>query len=97
MNLKTVLKRPIITEKSMKEASFGRYAFEIDKQATKIDARKAVTKSFGVHPVSVKVVNTKGKLRWARGLHRKTATPNRKKAIVTLKEGEKIDIFEAGE
>ena len=49
---------------------------------------------FQVTPVSVAIMNVKGKSRWVRGQRKKTFLPAWKKAVVTLKEGEKIDVFE---
>jgi large subunit ribosomal protein L23 len=80
MDLKDVLKRPIITEKSMQG-----------------EIKRAVREYFDVNPVSVRTINVRGSLGWARGFRKKVKSPSWKKAIVTLKEGEKIEIFEVGE
>lgn len=90
-----ILKKPIITEKSMKLTQNGLYTFEVDKGATKPLVAKAVADKFNVKVLSVKIINQKGELknqRQARGSYR---TKNVKKALVQLKKGDKIAIFEA--
>ena len=76
-----VIKRPIITEKSAALSAAGKYTFEVDKGAAKDEVKRAVEKLFGVTVLDVQMMNVpKG---W-------------KKAIVTLKEGDKIELFEVG-
>ncbi len=91
-----ILHRPIVTEKSTKLQEKGIYAFEVDLAANKIDIARAVQKKFNVTVVNVRTMNYKGKLKTQ--LTRKGRfsgkTSHFKKAIVTLKEGEKIDFFE---
>lgn len=82
MKLKDVIKQPIITEKSTQMASLGRYTFAVDKRANKIQIAQAVKKTFDVHPQKVWTSRIQG---------------GRKKAIVQLAEGEKIDAFKTGE
>ena len=86
-----VLRRPIVTEKNM-ERSEKRpcYTFEIAAGANKIEVRKAVEKVFNATVDPIKTITVKGK-RKRRGsaLYRTGAL---KKAIVTLKEGQKIDL-----
>ena len=88
-----VLKRPLITEKSnfLKEG-LNQVVFEVDKKANKIEIKKAVENLFKVHVVKVHTFHVRGKIkRLGRSIGKK---PNWKKAIVTLKEGERIDFFE---
>lgn len=88
-----VLRKPLITEKSnqMKE-SLNQIAFEVDKRANKIEIKKAVMKLFNVHVVKVRTFMVQGKKkRVGRSMGKK---PDWKKAVVTLKEGERIDFFE---
>jgi|SRR4051794_7659422 len=88
-----VLVRPLITEKSTRLAEASRYSFEVHREANKIQIREAVEKVFGV---KVKAVNTMNMPRKERRRGRIVGTvPGWKKAIVTLVEGETIDIFEA--
>jgi large subunit ribosomal protein L23 len=85
--------RPLVTEKtSAAYQARGEYVFEVAPDATKPAIRAAIEKLFGVHVTAVWTMNTRGK---ARRVGRSTGTrPNWKKAIVTLQEGDKIDIFE---
>jgi large subunit ribosomal protein L23 len=89
-----VLKRPIITEKSMKLAQSGLYVFEVDKNATKPLIAKTVAAKFNVKVLQVKVVNVKGKLKQQRKVRKVYQTSGIKKALVQVKKGDKIAIFE---
>jgi len=87
-----VLKRPVITEKSLAQARNGQYTFAVDIRANKHEIKQAVEKAFSVRVVSVSAMVIPGKRRrWGRHL---THTPRWKKAIVTLAEGERIEAFE---
>ncbi len=89
----SVLRRPLITEKSnlMKE-EFNQIAFEVDRRANKIEIKEAVKKLFNVHVVKVRTFTMLGKRK--RVGRTEGRTSSWKKAIVTLKEGERIDFFE---
>lgn len=89
-----ILKRPIISEKSLEAASRGEYAFEVDKNARKKDIAQAVKKVFGVDVKKVKTMVIKGKTRRSLKTRREYRLGNWKKAIVKLGEGQKIDVFE---
>ncbi len=91
-NLK-ILKRPLITEKiSSQTDQFGKYAFEVDKRANKIEIKKAVESRFDVDVTNVTTMNVRGKMkRMGRFEGRKSSW---KKAVITLKEGQTIDFFE---
>ena len=97
MRLEDVIKAPIITEKSMAEAAFGKFTFRVDRRATKSEVSRAVAKFFKVHPLAVRTINIKGRTKWSRGFRKRVRTKAWKKAIVTLKEGEKIEVFDVGE
>jgi large subunit ribosomal protein L23 len=88
--------RPIVTEKVSGLQEKRQYAFEVDLSANKIDIAKAVAKKFNVTVTSVRTMNYAGKRKTQ--LTRKGRftgkTRHFKKAIVTLKEGEKIEFFE---
>lgn len=89
-----VLKKPIISEKSMELAKVGQYSFEVDKWATKPLIAKIVADKFMVKVLKVKIVNVKGKTKnqkRVRGIYR---TSGFKKAVVQVKKGDKIAIFE---
>jgi large subunit ribosomal protein L23 len=92
-----VLKKPVINEKFAKLNQQGVYGFIVDRNANKIEIKKAVESMFGVNVDSVntmisigKVKNRSTKTRFISG--RKSAS---KKAIVTLAKGETIDIYAA--
>lgn len=87
-----IIIRPIISERSMDLVNENKYAFFVDKRANKVEIKKAVEELFEVGVETVNTVNIPGKKkRLGRSVGR---TPDRKKAIVTLKEGDKIEIFE---
>ncbi len=89
-----VLRRPIITEKSMKLAQAGLYTFEVDKDATKLRIGKVVADKFDVKVIGVKIVNVKGKTKSQRKVRKVYKTSGFKKALVQVGKGEKIVIFE---
>lgn len=92
-NRYSVLKKPLITEKSniMKE-ELNQIAFAVDPRANKIEIKEAVTKLFNVKVLKVRTINMLGKRkRLGRSEGKKS---DWKKAVVTLKEGERIDFFE---
>lgn len=93
MHVYEVLKRPIITEKSMRQQEeANQYTFEIDPRANKRQVKEAVETAFGVKVTKVRIVNLPGKTRrWGRKVAK---TSPRKKAIVTLAPGDKISFFE---
>jgi large subunit ribosomal protein L23 len=85
--------RPVVTEKS--SAAFqarGEYTFEVAPKATKPAIKVAIEKLFGVTVTGVWTSNQRGKLRRVGGFSGNR--PNWKKAIVTLKDGDAIPIFE---
>lgn len=88
-----VLRRPITTEKSAAQQSQSRqYSFEVDRSATKPEIAAAVQRAFGVTVLQVRTMKAMGKVkRMGRFSGRR---PDWKKAIVTLKEGDEIEIYE---
>ena len=87
-----VLRRPLVTEKGTALSGAGKYLFEVAPGANKPQIREAVQKAFNVTVVKVNVMNMPAEQRRA-GRHIFYTSPW-KKAIVTLKEGEKITLFE---
>jgi len=84
---------PVLTEKTLKLAEEGKYTFRVSLGFNKSKIKKLVEKVFGVHVVSVKTIKEPGeRKRTITGRYRKILPT--KKAIVTLKEKEKIDVFE---
>jgi len=92
MELHQILRRPLITEKTAGLQGEGKYAFEVDRRANKVEIKQAVEKAFNVKVTAVNVMTVPGKER--RVGRRVTRTAPWKKAIVTLRPGDKIDIFE---
>ena len=89
-----ILKRPLITEKSMKLAQGGFYTFEVDKDAKKPRIAKAVADKFNVKVVSVRVINVKGQIKQQRQVRKSFQAKGIKKAIVKVGKGQTIAIFE---
>lgn len=92
-----LIKRPIITEKAMGMTENRQYVFEVDPNANKIEIRKVIESMFEVKVTSIRTVRIKGKMKsrvTKKGLMR-GRTPLRKKAYVTLKEGQTIDLVSA--
>ncbi len=93
MNHFQVIRRPVLTEKSNYQADeLNSYTFQVDRRATKQMVRKAVEVIFDVQVLGVNMINMPGKTRRA-GRHI-THTPEWKKAIVTLAQGDSISFFE---
>ncbi len=91
-----ILKRPIVTEKMTALQEKGTYAFEVGTSANKISIARAVEKKFNVTVLSVRTIRCKGKAKTQ--MTRKGRFAGRtsawKKAIVRLKEGDKIEFFQ---
>lgn len=95
--MNTILIRPIITEKSMTEAALGKFTFEVLKSANKPEIAKAVKESFKVSPIKVQTITIKGKTKRSLRTRKTVKGSTYKKAIVQLKTGEKIDLFDVSE
>ncbi len=95
MHLYEVLKRPILTEKSLRLADEeNQYVFEVDRRANKLQVKQAVEARFGVTVTDVRIINMKPKTR-RRSLRQTTVRkPGWKKAIVTLAPGDSIQLYE---
>ncbi len=92
MEARDILLRPVVTEKSNGRMAENEYTFEVHKDANKIQIRNAVEEVFKVKVTAVNTVHTIGKIkRMGRFSGRR---PDRKKAIVTLRPGDRIEIFE---
>lgn len=92
MHLYDVLRRPLITEKNTILQGQNKYAFEVAKEANKPQIKQAVEKTFKVKVTTVNVTKVSGKTK--RVGRRLVQTSPWKKAIVTLKPGDKIEFFE---
>ena len=87
-----IIKRVQVTEKGTMLAEGNRYLVEVAPEANKIEIRKAVEETFGVHVLAVRTVNMKGGLRTVRGTRRQLTESTWKRAIVEVKPGERIEI-----
>ena len=88
------IKKPVITEKSMLNAQQGKYTFLVDLASTKGQIKEAVQTMFAVNVVDVRTTTLAGKKK-RRGKTRSAVKQmKKKKAIVTLKEGQTIALFE---
>ena len=85
-----IIKALVRTEKSTVEEPQGKYLFLVEKGSNKIQIKNAVEKIYKVKVVSVNTMISRGKLRRVR--YQVGKTPDMKKAIVTLKQGQKIDV-----
>lgn len=86
--------RPIITEQSMEDLDIKKYAFEVAKDANKIEIKKAVEEIFGVTVIKVTTTTVKGKEKRT-GAYPKGYTKTWKKAVVKLSQDSKtIELFE---
>ncbi len=84
--------RPVVTEKSAGLASENKYVFEVGASMNKIEIKKAIKDLYGVAPVHVRTLHVSGRdVRYGRT---KGRTSDWKKAIVSLKKGDKIEVYE---
>jgi large subunit ribosomal protein L23 len=87
-----VLVKPLVTEKVSYLSPYGQYVFEVSPKTNKIEIAKAIERAYGVKPLGVNIIRVRGKkVRSGKTLG---MTKKWKKAIVTLKPGDKIEIHE---
>lgn len=92
MEARDIIIRPIVTEKSSNLMPLNRYTFVVHKNANKIQIKEAIEEIFKVKVLDVNTVNYVGKLkRMGRSVGRRS---DWKKAVVTLRDGDRIKIFE---
>ncbi|MCK9438821.1 MAG: 50S ribosomal protein L23 [Patescibacteria group bacterium] len=87
-----ILVKPLVTEKAANLGSLNQYAFVVSDSANKIDVAKAIFEVYGVKPEKVNIIKVKGKV-----VSRGKITGKRKdfkKALVSLKKGDSISIYE---
>jgi large subunit ribosomal protein L23 len=92
MNIYEVLVQPIITEKSTFLQEGGKYVFKVNPKAGKVQIKEAVEKNFNVKVLDVNITKIHGKRK--RYGPRAKKLPDLKKAVVTLRLGDKIQIIE---
>jgi large subunit ribosomal protein L23 len=94
--MSSVLLKPHMTEKSLKDATTGIYTFLVDGHANKYSIAHEIESEYKVHVIGISTVNIKGKKKRA-GKKRSVVTmPGTTKARVRLKKGEKIEAFDIG-
>lgn len=89
-----VIVRPIVSEKSYASLERNSYTFLVDPRANKTEIKEAIQRIWDVRVTSVNTLKRRGKVKrrgWTRGRR-----PDEKRAIVTLAEGDRIEIFEGG-
>lgn len=87
-----ILVRPLLSEKTSAHETHGQYTFEVARNATKVDVKRAVKAVYGVTPKKVNMINLDGKqTRFGRS---RGSRKNTKKAVVMLTKGESISIHE---
>ncbi|NNN03728.1 MAG: 50S ribosomal protein L23 [Acidimicrobiaceae bacterium] len=91
----SVLIRPVVSEKSTRLMEERTYTFVVDPRATKIDVRNAVEQAFNVKVQKVNTLNRPGKATRNRRTGVVGTRPSTKRAIVTLREGDSINLFES--
>ena len=87
----SIIKSPLVTEKSARDSVLRKYAFWVDKVANKVQIKRAVEKIYNVKVVRTSTLMVKGKMKKLR-FNQAGKTASWKKAIVTLKEGFEIKI-----
>lgn len=86
------LLRPLITEKSALLGSYNQYVFEVNYKSNKTEIKKAIISLYGVKPIKINLIKVSGKnVRYGKSSGK---TKNWKKAIVLLKAGDKINVYE---
>ena len=91
----STLKRPIVTEKATGLQEKGRYTFEVERTANKVQIKKDVEAMYGVTVTDINTMRTIGKMKTksTKGGQVTGRRPHGKKAVVTLKEGDIIDFY----
>jgi len=89
-NLFDTIVSPVITEKATTLSEFNKIVFRVHKSASKNSIKKSIEKIFKVNVIKINTINLKGKTKLVKG--KKSSRPGYKKAIVTLKKGQSIDL-----
>lgn len=92
MNIAQVIKAPVQTEKSVRGEASGKYTFVVDQDATKVDVKQAIEQLFGAKVAKVNMIHSLPKYRLGRGRKLMQKRDAARKAIVTLKKGEKLNL-----
>ena len=95
MDPRDVILEPVVSEKSYNLLDEGAYTFKVHPEANKIEIRQAIEAIFDVKVLKVTTANRKGKRKRNRRALTFGRRPDTKRAIVTLAEGDRIDLFES--
>ena len=90
INLYDSILSPLVTEKSTKLSEMNKVVFKVNRSANKRSVKKSIEKIFKVNVVKINIINKQRRFKTARG--RKVKVQGYKKAIVTLKKGQNIDL-----
>lgn len=90
LNLFDKIISPIVTEKSTNQSQFGKVIFKVPRSSNKISVKKSIEKIFKVNVIKVNIINKQNIVKLSRG--KKIKKKGYKKAIVTLKKGQSIDL-----
>ncbi len=90
INLYDVILHPLVTEKSTNLSEMNKVVFKINRSADKKSVKKNIEKIFKVNVIKINVINKKGRIKSVRG--KRVKIKGYKKAIVTLKKGQNIDL-----
>ena len=94
MDARDVILRPVVSEKSYTLLDANAYTFVVHPDANKVQIRQAVETIFGVRVAKVNTLNRNGKRRRNRRSFTYGKRPDTKRAVITLAEGDRIDLFE---
>ena len=89
-NILDTIVSPVITEKATSLSEFNKMVFRVHKSASKNSIKRSIEKIFKVNVIKINTINLKGKTKLVKG--KKSSRPGYKKAIVTLKKGQSIDL-----
>lgn len=90
--MKVIIKQPVVSEKSISQGAVNKYTFLVNGDATKSQVEGAVKQLFKVEVTAVNITNIKGKVKNYRRV--KGVRADQKKAVITLKAGQRINLFE---
>ena len=91
-NAYKVIIKPVVSEKASLLGQYNKYIFEVASEANKVEVKKAIQSLYGVEPIKVNIVKVSGKkVRYGKV---RGKTKNWKKAIITLKPGQSIQVYE---
>ena len=88
-----IIKKPLITEKAVDAGHMNKYIFQVAPKASSAEIRKAVKEIYGVQVIKINIINRRPKFGVFRGRSNALRSKGYKKAIVTLKEGQSIDVI----